>query len=858
MGNMNSVNIENVVNLIDHKISDLQNENVLDQCVQRRNEVLSFYNKNRALLSKKFGTLHQNNYWLYHFNTEIVPILKHYLIFLRNTMLEIHIANVKEMSKSVSQVERKNFSNSTHEHLNSITSEYVRNLNIKWEWISNSNNQKIAALNSSLTLSPSKVYKKQIDQCGVQMSRIKNQDLSMIKTISSLNNIREDIENHLNKYIEQETALEQLLTNLNSKLHNHSDVLTSLTEAKTSLQNIPISSDNEIEWLDHLDHKVTELQSINIITSHSNGLLIEKNLELAKGTKKWVDMVLLPQHIQLRDQVEQNLNRVNTMLINAQHKYQLLEGKKNKAYHDEIVSTISSLSKNQKATTESISHEYGKIIEQSSSTLRADQLYDDQNWMVSGYDLSLVQLRSDTENIFKQIYDWGKNYITHATWIPYIGYDDGVDQIEKIAKLVHSKSMHSQLGHYQRVFMSDGFLSDYYLVHRSKEMTQVQGIADLWSEGFGTSLVISGTPLSGKTTFALQVVRHHWPDHFIQLLPHSSLNIGKKKVKCGSNISEALLSITNTLDKRKKWCILLDDIHTWHDKNTSLLENMESLRSFILRSPANILIVIAVGNHFLSRLQTTIKFSDAFMSHIDLSNIKRKQFMTTLRHRHDATQNELFGAKEEPLTNKQIENIGHKIWKYTDHNVGTSLNEWTKSISQNEKGQWKIDFIPHRYPKIVNEKSAALFNALLIYNRLSENRLKEVSDQMDSNEQQSILYNMLNSKVFNIDSQSQISINPCVNTEIQYQYDNLDDLEHKKYVIASEEMKEDSLELSNHVKELLFHYPFISNESQISFKTRKNKLYIKFLTMESPSALVDYLNDQQNKLQFQFIKWIKI
>ena len=854
-----SAHTENSIKLLLSSFSEISADHCFDDCVQRRNEVLLFYNENKRLLSSLPNTENSPGVFKYYFDNEVAPIIKHYLIFLRNTMLEIHKSNVKQASKSISTSEWKSYLSESKNHIDLVTEEFNKNIEVKWNWIQSQDNQKKTQLDSTLIISPESIYSEQISTCGIQMSRIKNQDLEFRELSTSLNEIRQDICAHLKKYIGQEKSLEELLNDVNNDLSKNTDVQGALSKAQEKLQKIPIPADEEIEWLDHIDNKISLLPSLKPIIDYNLGLLSDRSLDLEKGTKKWVDVLLLPQHIQLRDQVEQNLSRVKTMLNNAQHKYQLLEGKKNKAYHDEIVNTINSLSSAQKSTTESISKEYRKIVNSVSAVLRANNLFNDQNWMITGYELTLGQLRIDTENIFKKSYEWLRNYIAQADWLPFLKIDSEINKTAKIAKVVQAKSYKELTGHYQRVFMSDGFLSDYYLVNRKKEMEQVDELSKLWTDDFGVSLILTGMPQCGKSTFAFQITKRHWQDQYIHLKPNSSIVIDGKNVETNANIGKALTDISNAIPKGKKYCLLLDDLFDWHDKTISLFENMSLLRSFVLSIHSNVVIIAVADSHLISRLQTVIRFQDAFMSTIDLSTIDKKEFITTLGHRHDATQNELYGLKQEPLTIKQIETLGQKIWSYTSRNVGSSLNEWVRCISQNEEGKWTIYFDPIKYPKIVDKKSATIFNVLLLYSNISEDELTTITDHIDKNIQESLLYNMLNSKVLTRSTESKISIEPNLRSEIQNQYERLDNYEHQRFVINSDvKIQGDTQKAKEEIEKLLFHYPFLTPDSEVSIKTKDNKFRITLLTSRLPSSIIDYLNDQQNKYQFQFIKRVKL
>ena len=833
-------------------LSDIDASSIFDQCIRRKNEILAFYNQYRNALYEK-----SVDPYLYYFDKEISPIIKHYLIFLRNTMLEIHKANIKRISESTSDQAWLDFASSTKTHIDSITDEFLSSIDSKWSWVQKVPNQNEIKLEAQLILSPGKIYAEQIEQCGMQMSRIKDQDIEVSVMAANINSIRADLYSHLKLYLDQEKVLEQKLSNLNTALSDPINVQKMLIETKDEIQGIPVSGQEEEKWIDRLDEKMSGLPILKLITDHSNGLLLEKTLDIAKGTKKWVDMVLLPQHIQLRDQVEQNLNRVCTMLINAQHKYQLLDGKKNKVYHDEIVKTIETLAERQKNTTLSISESYKDLLSIIDSKLRADQLYVDQNWMISTYDLTIGQLRSDTENVFKQVYDWIKNYISHASWIPFLN-DDDQHQSEKTAQLVQNKKIPSQPGHYQRVFMSDGFLSDYYLVEREKEMRQVADLLDLWNDGFGASLIITGAPKCGKSTFGFQITEKYWPENTITLKANSVLTLKGKKINVQTDIADALENIIQTIKKKGKWCILIDEMNEWQNEKTSLFQNMQNLQRYVQELNPSIIIVAIMDYHLLSRLQTVMRFKDAFMSYMDLSFLDKKAFIKTLGHRHDATQIELLSPKGEQLTAKQIEGIGEKIWKYTSQNVGCSLNEWVRSVSQSDEGSWMINFDAYKYPLIVREKNAGIFNAILLYTSVTEEKLHKLTDHLDYSDQESIISNMLNTKVFIKDTNGKLQINEGVITELQYQYNDLDDYEHDRYVLESAELEGEKLDIQRRLQEYLFNYPFLSHETEVSMKERNGKFYVSLLTMEAPSSIIHYLNDMEPAFDFQFIKRVKL
>ncbi|MEE9374284.1 MAG: hypothetical protein V3V00_14615 [Saprospiraceae bacterium] len=853
MGSNKITALEKSIQINDHSFTEISVEHILDHCVQRRNEVIGGFHQNRFLLEKD-----NSDVSLYYFDCQVAQIVKHYVIFLRNTMLEVHKANVKTISKSVPKTEWDKYIHGVKKNIDQVTFEYKESIDRKWQWIQSPENQKSTTLESNLIHSPGEVYNKQIEVCGGQMTRIKNQDNTFIEIAKKLNIIRENLKSHFDIYLTKEKDLENFLTQLNASLPDEPDVLSAIAKAKTQLSTIAISGADEIVWLKKLDDQMTNLPKIKIITGYSNGHLIEKNLDLARGTKKWIDMELIPQHIQLRDSVEQNLNRVNTMLINAQHKYRLLEGKKNKIYHDEILSTISILSTAQKTTTQHISEEYNKIINHTSTMLRADELYNDQNWMVTGYDLSLIQLKSDTENVFKKLYQNCTNYLNTAKWAPFFTDNNEINRTESIARFVQAKTKDNPTGHYQRVFMSDGFLSDYYLVNREKEMEQVSNLNELWNDGFGVSLAITGMPRSGKTTFTKQVLHKYWPDNHVFIYPNSSFVLNGNKISTTTDLDKTIDNAMNVLGIDDKICIVIDEVHLWHGNDTSLFQNMVNLRSQVLTLRPNVLIMVSIGYHLLSRLQTVTRFKEAFMSYIDISFINKKDFITTLGYRHNATQNELYDTKGEPLTPKQIDSIGSKIWKYTSRNIGTSLLEWIRSIAQDNTGRWVIDFNTYKYPVIVDESSAIMINAVLLYSSLSKDHLIDMTDHMDLNLQQSLLYSMMNSKAFLLDGNDKISVNPSVVTEIQYQYNDLDDYEHYKYLITSEYIHGDIHQIKRNIQKLFFYFPFWSHESEVSIKIINNKLYITTLTMEPPAKIVDYLNDQQREYKYQFIKRVKI
>ncbi len=184
-----------------------------------------------------------------------------------------------------------------------------------------------------------------------------------------------------------------------------------------------------------------------------------------------------------------------------------------------------------------------------------------------------------------------------------------------------------------------------------------------------------GDPLSGKSTL-LEFGSHLFKSkdvHF--LVPGAEISIEGRKLKSGRNLSETLAFVKRSVSNTKP-ILVIDDLHLWRDKDSSLLANVSALIEFVSANASRVFVIVGTTNSLRMHLDSRLPFSQTFTNLLDINTATFAEIYKAVMLRHGASHREIFEKEGKMMNDNQLRKKISWLAKKFDYNIGAVLQAW--------------------------------------------------------------------------------------------------------------------------------------------------------------------------------------
>lgn len=799
-----------------------------------------------------YGTNSDNIDYRY-LSAEQAEEIKHYLLFLRNCMIEYVKAEVQLTDEVIDAAQFDAYI----ETLESSMTNAKRDLELS----RSAGLQTLA--DSGLPegyMNQKKVYHNPIEIYRSQFALIKSQAQEILSQRQKIRSIQNQFSFIKKKLINQ---LEELITSIEDRKQLKDNGLMALEDMKEIEIDIAAKEKivaNAIEklylpssWVDDLKTFFSNLPNEELIVGHREGNVVTRSLPLNNLLSRWLTGEILPEHKILQNMLRSSYGYYHSSYRSVLTKMKLINEDNQTALMQEVKASIEKTVRHEDGSTKGLQQGVDKLRSEIENTLKLSTLFSDEKWLdismqnayshhfKEGSGGILDYLIAKQQQIKVQFNAWRESTLS-----------TNFNLNEQLIDFNQHKLIDEQLDTYADIFLDETGQSEYYLINRERHLDRIKEEKVKWENGFGTSTLITGTFRCGKSTFISQVSKHYWPKMSIYLKPDSLMTLEGRKFKTSFDIDDALEEILKSIHAESKYCLIIEDLESWRDSEYSVQHTIQVLIRFFNKHRPNIFSICSFNSHFLHASNACYDLLDYFTCVIDLSKATSSQFTDTLKIRNLANQKDLYGRDAKLLSDWSIGRSAKKILSNNHGNIGSALLDWVSNIEVKED---KLVFSEKRLkvPKFLQDQYLFILKHVLIYKKSKQQDLVKLRSNISPEETRNLIGKLLRLKVLIRNEDRTVSIAPILSGIINAQFE-ASGVGHKlnHYELRVVESQEPFENIQAIILPHMFHYPFRSPLSDMKITKQKDSVSLIIKSLESPSEVLKYLNRNTSELVFQF------
>ena len=300
------------------------------------------------------------------------------------------------------------------------------------------------------------------------------------------------------------------------------------------------------------------------------------------------------------------------------------------------------------------------------------------------------------------------------------------------------------------LFLRKGFLGNSFTIDRPELFQKIDNHINLWKDGFGGGLLISGDSLSGKST-VIEMIPVMYPSitsHHI--VPEQKLDVKGHKIL----MKKDLLQILNFIIKhqgQEKCIITIDDLSFYSQTPEELFDLVKGLFPLIRKYSKRIYFVVSIHNFLIEKLGLFFNLQNIFTEHIDTNYMPQELVMEALLTRAHAVST----AEELILKGDYYSTLARKIARKSNGKIGTAMQLWCMYQNENFKGEINsLDF-----KELVNQNKNIL-KLLVGFKNMSGPGLRKMLNDIDKRKIRTDLESLVHQRMIERPLEGIVRINP--------------------------------------------------------------------------------------------------
>lgn len=407
----------------------------------------------------------------------------------------------------------------------------------------------------------------------------------------------------------------------------------------------------------------------------------------------------------------------------------------------------------------------------------------------------------------------------------------------------YRKSLHKNNTNefYAKIFLNNSEFFNHYYVPSEEIVKRINSNIENWELGLGNSVLIHGDRLCGKTSLLSWIKNNSKFDQVIEVVEEKSIVVGGRKFNFSSDLNENLNSIEKSLEIGKTYLVIIDDLELIRNESNPIefLDNVRSLLRHMRQATKNVFFLVGTNSIMAEKLNTILHWEDHFADLINVSVFKLNDFLVTLDARHQSTKMEVL-HEENPINVNRIRTVGTSVFKNQNHNIGLSLLAWCRNISESlEMKSTKIKAL--EFPWLIDEHRRFI-ELLYAFKELTYDELAKLSN-FSTSDFSKLIGRFRKIGVLTMHDKF-LEISPFVSKELFGQLTFSDDkLNTNKYVI-SVHLEEEIEKFKETIENLLFTFAFQGETKLMFIKEISGRHFeIGLQTLEIPAKMIKYLNN---------------
>ena len=555
-----------------------------------------------------------------------------------------------------------------------------------------------------------------------------------VRTIADISNAIEELENNIEKAIASNTK--ENLENIQQTIQEEIKIL----ERYQSLESFEI-----IRYQDD--------NAVSIPVSTNNGALAVKSINVRSEISKWFSSLVYPHIVELENKRDLTLDKsidvfnnikvkVARMLIDEdENEYEIgrsgIKNELSKLKNEHL----KPLEDEEKENTAKINAHFGE-------ELLASSVYDQEHAFLpfgttnQFADLSRTAQKRMADNIktYRNTgFDWIKNLASRYLEVEKTSYNVFIKNKLAVNKDDERLSL----------FLKKGYLGKSFTIERKDITEEVASTFEVWDAGFHNSVLLYGDSGVGKSTILGMLGQEFVNREIINLKWDEEIVVRNRQFEKSKDLGELIRKIYNYSSGRRP-IIMIDDLSSWSDDDTSLYQNITTLFDYIKKYGNDMFFIVSCNDQLKERIDVFENLSKVFTIMIPVGRMSNANIKKALNLRSNA------------LPELGLNDIDHKnnigdILRISKGNIGHAMIEYCRTFSKSYEANLKSQ----DFTELVNEHDT-LLKYVLCHDVITVSKSLDklsVSDQRMMKEE---FHFLLGHKILIENKRDQLKVNPLL------------------------------------------------------------------------------------------------
>ena len=697
----------------------------------------------------------EEQYW---FNYLIPESFKALFIFVSEVYFQILKAKVYKKENLKSKEDVRELVKASHKLLCTSFEEFNVLLNPAAYLIAKKVNVEYSLKHNE---NPWSVYKRQLEDLQSQIYTLTDSFIVITDHTVIFNDLKNIITKHgdrVTKSCEDLKGITNSIADALDRKDNPEDIITRVEKI--------ISSDKTIDkthqgFTEDLELELSKLKLIEFPLDVDHGKLELESIAIDTSVRKWLDYEVLSNFIDLWALKDNLRNYFRISLTHIKNNLKIKLDTQEEINYNGLYDSLNKLFEQIKKHQLKEEHIVDTINKEVSENLK-----------VSNYFRRVNPLEIPIKNtihfkggyLFKQIQKWF-NKITGPLFSSERIHHDS--DIETATQCIAHRLMKVENEQYDSLFLNKNFIGDLFLIHRPVLENKIKRTIDLWRNGFNQSALITGTRLSGKTTFINYTSKLHFKKEILVLEPNAEIIISGRKLKVGHDLGMVLREIKKYEHLNSETLVLIDDLELWKSDKIPLLDNVRHLIRFLESETDHTFVMVSCSVFVKHILDNRLGFSQAFSTVVDVSQTGEVEIDQAIQLRHGASHKTLYNPKMEPISNQQMSKLIRKHAQRNKYNLGEVLQAWTYTTIVKDYNKVMITDAVMDFPNFFTSDELLVLKQIFLYRFSNEYTLKTVMGYSFDSDLRSTIKRLLNTKVLERNIDGDLSINAIILQDVQ-------------------------------------------------------------------------------------------
>jgi hypothetical protein len=801
-----------------------------------------------------YNTIENDQKLHYLLSTEICEIIKQYILFLRNLMLEKISATTKHDSNILSKDQFEGFLSAQTREYQGIKKEFQAELMLALSLLDENSESKELDKNLALVKNPIEIYKAQFQSLKAQFQNLISLETQVTSLSLKFNYVKKTLGNEIGNYISRCEEIKSGFEILCQLLETDAPNIQLIEEKLKKFEKISETFTLNKEFEESLLKFIVEIDDIKLVKNYNLGVLYFNEIKTSSLLKRWLNYQILPK---LRNI---NSNLYDQQVRSSRFIHSLLAGYGSGSDKDfGFANVIPDVENRKKENLEEFSKaqiQYQEINNQVFEHLTVYAIQENESWNESLFYTTYSQVVSNTESVFGKLkFLIDRVFLKAHNFFSRYDYNRPIVN-ELIVDFLKHRISRSKNNFYQKIFFDSTRFKEHFLIDRKTEQLRLKESINNWEKGFGNSVIIYGKTHCGKSSFISANENIQSFDHIIYVNPGAKLTIEGRKFETSFDMDHSISEIKKHLSINHTYCLVIDDLEYWSNSSHSLLKNSKSIIKHVDNAQDNIFFIVSTNSKLFHTLNSIIDFRSAFTSEIELSRMHVTEFIETVLHRNETTQQTLMYSNGDALSNSDIVKIARKIFKANGEIVGSSLIHWVGNIDETNRIK-QFEFDASKLPKVVTPENLYLFDLLLMHKSIAQIHLINMIPLSKRDFVRNQIGRFVKLNIINRDDEGLLSISPLIINDIylqtSYKRVQKNDLNH--FILSSvEPVTQDLFDFQTKLQECLLSFPFKYEKSKVTIDKIQDTVELSIMSMEMPSQFLKHLGSGFENFQFEFKK----